>query len=401
MFLFIKKLVLNFSLINIYIKKSFFIIISWYFLNYILRLNYTNLLLNNIYIYFNTTFFFTKILDKLFFSLSIGLFFLFIFLELKKIYKKRGLKINLIFLPDMISLILGKNKMIKFLNISFILLLNLYVSLNVIFFNTNYDLAFINFKSVEIFFIIYIYFFMVNFFAVSSKDLIRTYEYSYSLKPVVLTKKDDLPNIFFVIETAIGLLKKGADVITKGLAEVSLNKSSNSLCKEILERQRLDSLKSKNLILQEALRQEQESLRQERLKSSYFNAGIVMSTLFLGGATLHTNIKNNEIAIAALQKSVENNEIAREQFELAKEQFEYNKRFNQDEKEFSLLSEENLKKHNSEDIILTKDVSKGSLRSRKSIKKALDLDLNRVIFENNGVPIKGNCTSYDFKKYSR
>lgn len=68
-------------------------------------------------------------------------------------------------------------------------------------------------------------------------------------------------------------------------------------------------------------------------------------------------------------------------------------------KENSTLTRENLNEHDGTNTTFVKDNSKSTIGSKGSVQSSLDLDIDKIILESNGIPMSGNISGYRFKKY--
>lgn len=87
----LKKILISFLNANVYYKRGFFIILSWYIVVHILKLEKNNLFLTNLYIFLDLPCIFSNSFDILAFTFIIGFTTIFIINKLKKIHFKNFL----------------------------------------------------------------------------------------------------------------------------------------------------------------------------------------------------------------------------------------------------------------------------------------------------------------------
>ena len=351
-------------LFQIYLKLNGLIlrlvnsIIFWLII--VIFFNYkSNFVLKKVYLFFNINYLFNLELDLLFFRLFFCIIIYNTVLYFKK-YKNSS-NINYYEYINLLDLILGESRLIRAINLLLLITLNLYCTYFVIFFGLSFEIGYLESTCTLHIFLVFLIIFLINIFSIPSINLIRLYETHRGLKPIPVPIKYIRPNIFYVFESFLSVLRNGGAKLSRTLVEKPILKPSQEVLeKEItLLRQENQGLNRKNIELQ------------DRLRSSHVNAIMSGGSLLIGVGGLFCAIQNNEHAAEQLKEArklgtpndpnIINKKIELEQQEvLIKHQ-----------KEIILLEKDKIKVQQ-EELKLTRQRSEEVLDTVNQLKKELE-----------------------------
>jgi hypothetical protein len=374
-FRFLIKILVNFFGLNIYLKKTIFIILGWFLINFILKFDSTNLFIFNIYNFFNIDFFFSKALDKLIFSLIFSLCIVFIISKIKYIYIKRFEKISQ---DDILSLNIKSQMKSLWYKEVFI-----YVYFGIFLLAIQILLSFFSYD--------YTYFFSFYAFPLIISILtFKIFNLKYNKFQVVYfqTKKIDFKHNHLSDKNALFIVY----LSMKGLISEFINSSRTfqRLKSTVLNRPMVQDVLEKRLSALEANNGEHiKRLSILELKHNEEIKRLSHRALFEDAkdtVAILTGISAITFGFLAYQSSIDSDiqriKLERQAQKIAELRCENYK-----------LTKDNLEFHNI-NTTLTKEKSNDSILSIASMTSSLDSDIDRIIMQNNGVPIKGNSSLY-------
>jgi hypothetical protein len=374
-FKFLIKILVDFFGLNVYLKKAIFIIIGWVLINFILKFDSKNLFIFNLYNFFSVDFFFSKILDKLIFSLIFSFCVLFIISKIKYIYINKFERISQ---DNILSLnIKSEMKSLWYKEIFIYIYFGIFLlTIQILLLFFYYDYAhFFNIYALPLVISILIFkMFNIKYYKFQT-IYFRTKKIDF--KPNYLSDKNAL---FIIYLNMKGILSEFLNS-SKTFQRVNSTILNRPMVQDALEK-RLSVLEANNseAIKRLSILEIKHNEEIKRLSRRAFFEDAKDTIAIVASVSAIT------FGYLAYQSSIDSDiqkiKLERQAQKIAELRCENSK-----------LTKDNLEFHNI-NTAFAKQKSNNSILSIPSMGSSLDSDIDRIIMQNNGLPIKGNSSLY-------